>query len=160
MYHYTTYEGLQQIKRERRIRVSTGGSSRRRDLMHGAGVYLTALKPDQHTKQEIATNNWASGGQRRLREGNTDYFVEVEIPDSDYKLEECRDQYDKWVYRDDLDLDQFDWTSGKNTDWKDDFLLGAGIVGGIGLLAGLVMGGAALYNQHCKEEEEKQKRKH
>ena len=74
--------------------------------------------------------------------------------------QECRDQYDKWIYRDNLDLDQFDWTSGKNTDWKDDLLLGAKIVGGIGLLAGLVMGGAALYNQHCKEEEEKQKRKH
>ena len=128
--------------------------------MHGVGVYLTTLDPDHHTKLEIATNNWAGGGQTRLREGNTDYYVEIEIPDSDYKLEECRDQHDKWVYRDHLDLDQFQWSSGKNTDWKDDLLKGAGILGGIGLLAGLVIGGAALYDQHCKEEERKDKRKH
>ena len=162
LYHYTNYDGLQKIKREKAIRVSRGGSSSRRDMIHGPGVYLTALDPNQNTKEEIATNNWAGGGQSRLEKGYTVYYVEVEIPDSDYRLEECQDQYDKWVYRagDYLDLDQFQWTSGKNTDWKDDLLAGAGIVGGIGLLAGLVMGGAALYNKHCKEEEEKQKRKH
>ena len=160
LYHYTTYEGLQKIKRERLIKESTGGSSSRRDMMHGAGVYLTALDPDHHTKQEIATNNWARGGQTRLRAGCADYYVELEIPDSDYRLEQCRDQHDKWVYRDQLELDQFKWRSGKNTDWKDDLLTGAGVLGGIGLLAGLVIGGAALYDQHCKEEERKDKRKH
>ena len=84
--------------------------------------------------------------------------MEIEIPESDYRLEELQDKYDKWVYRDDLYLDQYEWRSGKNTDWKDTLAMGAGIVGGLGLVAGLVAGGAALYKHYYKEEE-KEKRK-
>ena len=161
LYHFTTYDGLRDIKREKVIRVSRGGSSSSsRDMMHGAGVYLTALDPERHSKEEIAANNWAKGGEKRLREGNTDYYVEVDIPASDQWLERCRDKNDKWVFRRDLQLEEYQWRSGKNTDWKDDLLAGAGILGGIGLLAGLVFGGTALYNQHCKEKEEEEKRKH
>ena len=86
LYHYTTYDRLQRIKREKVIRASTVQSSSRRDMIHGAGVYLTALDPEHHSKDQIAVNNWAGGGQARQKAGNTDYYVEIEIPESDYRL--------------------------------------------------------------------------
>ena len=157
LYHYTTYDNLLSIKRERVIRASSSRSSVR-DMFHGPGVYLTRLDPGRYSKPEIGRNNWSGGGQAKVAEGKVDYYVMVEIPETDYWLEECEDQQDKWLYTTDLCLDDYEWRSGKNSDWKDvavDVAVATAVAVGV---VGLVAGGKALWD-HLSKEEEKDKRK-
>ena len=68
LYHYTSEQGLAAIKREGRIRASRAGrgSALTRDCQYGEGVYLTRLDPKEHSKAEVAKNNYANGWKSRL----------------------------------------------------------------------------------------------
>ena len=52
LYHYTDQDGLRGIKKDGFIRASTSSNSSSKDFLHGPGVYLTTLNPDDYTKQE------------------------------------------------------------------------------------------------------------
>ena len=124
LYHYTSHNNLERIKREKVIRKSD-------ESFHGRGVYLTALDPESHSKQEIGRNNWSRGGEARVTQGYVDCYVMINIPETDYRLEECEDRQDKWRYTTDLRLDDYRWESGTISEWKVKLLAlaGLGIVG-------------------------------
>jgi len=138
LYHYTNYEGYCQIKRTKVIRASTNASTR--DCRYGTGVYLTSLNPSEHEKEEIARNNYDGGWQGNMRMGKLDYHIEVDIPINDFRLEKC-DAYgrDVYLYKDNLYLDRYAHSFGKNSEWSvlGAVALGVGIgaaVAGIGAL--------------------------
>ena len=158
LFHYTTYDRLQGIKRERTIESSSVSNSATspRDMFYGAGVYLTTLDPHSHSKEEIGLNNWSNGGERRIEDGFCDYYVEIDIPEEDHRLEKIKGRQDNWLYRGDLRLDHYEWDSGKNSEWS---ALGVAAGVGLGLVAvgGLLAGGLALYESYNKEREQKER---
>ena len=114
LYHYTDAKGIAEIKRTHVIRCSLGDQ---RDGIFGDGVYLTSLNPEDHDKEEIARNNWNNGWEGNL--GKTEYYIEIEIPRSDENLKKInsRDGRDVYVYKTDLYLDDYEWRSGRNSEW-------------------------------------------
>ena len=55
LYHYTTTEGKDGIKRDKVIYQSTDTI---KDCLLGEGVYLTSLNPNRNSKETIAKNNY------------------------------------------------------------------------------------------------------
>ena len=66
-----------------------------------------------------------------MTQGYVDCYVMINIPETDYRLEECEDRQDKWRYTTDLRLDDYRWESGTISEWKVKLLAlaGLGIVG-------------------------------
>ena len=162
LYHYTNKQGLASIKREERIKASRqeGGSAPTRDCQYGEGVYLTRLDPDQHSKAELAKNNYGGGWQSRMDDGNVDCYVEVEMDALDPQLQKCRVQgRDVYLYDGDLTLQGMQWSCGKNEEWSYSEILGAAVLGGVAI-GGLALLGKMVwdaYNPPPKEEEAKKK---
>ena len=124
LYHYTTADGLNGIIRSRRINSSVQ-NSRRADVRHGEGVYLTELTPDT-TKKVIAANNYDGRQLDRtvakfISQGRIDYYIEVVLQQNDLRLEQCFDQNQRlmamnrnvWLYRGDIDLNFVQWRHGE-----------------------------------------------
>merc|ERR1712098_612824 len=113
LYHYTTREGLESIKRTRRIKQSANFE---RDCVYGDGVYLTSLNPEDYDKSDLAKNNYGAAWKKRLEAGRLDCYVEIDIPFSDLRLREC-DAVDRdvFLYEGDILLDKFTWESGYNS---------------------------------------------
>ena len=114
LYHYTDAKGWAEIERTHVIRCSRGDQ---RDGIFGDGVYLTSLNPKDPDKEDIARNNWNNGWEGNL--GKTEYYIEIEIPPSDGNLKKInsRDGRDVYVYETDLYLDDYEWRSGRNSEW-------------------------------------------
>ena len=50
-----------------------------RDCVYGEGVYLTTLQPDEHSKEQVARNNYGGAWKSRLEGGSLDCYLELEI---------------------------------------------------------------------------------
>jgi len=161
LYHYTSKHGLAAIKREGRIKASRqmSGSASGRDCAYGEGVYLTRLDPDEHSKAELAKNNYAGGWQSRLDDGNVDYYVEVEMDVLDPQLQKCRAQgRDVYLYDGDLILRGSQWECGKNEEWTYSEILGAAVLGGLAI-GGLALLGKVVWDAYNSPSEEEAKKK-
>ena len=158
LYHYTDASGHAEIKRTNVIRRSQRGQQR--DGIFGDGVYLTSLDPHDHNKEEIARNNWNNGWRANL--GKSDYYIEIEMSSLDRDLLEANnsDGRDVYIYKSDIDLDDFVWKSGKNSEWT---ITGA-VLGGVAA-AGAIVGGIMLLgsllssNDGSSGDESKKRRK-
>jgi len=142
LYHYTNYETHCQIKRTKVIRVSTSAT---RDCRYGTGVYLTSMNPSEHEKEEIARNNYAGGWQGNMRLGKLDYHFEFDIPSNDFRLEKCNaGGRDIYLYKDNLPLDRYANSNGKNSEWSASDVLGAVALGvGVGAALAALIGAFA-----------------
>ena len=154
-YHYTDASGHAAIKRTKVIRCSRRGQQI--DGIFGEYVYLTSLDPHEHDKEEIAKNNWNNGWKGNL--DKSDYYFEIEIPTSDRDLRKVnsRDGRDVYVYEADLDLDDFNWTSGKNSEWTPLQITGA-VLGGVAVAAGIGMLLGSFFSSNDTDDESKKKR--
>ena len=158
LYHYTDASGHAEINRTKVIRLSQRGQQR--DGIFGDGVYLTTLDPHDHNKEEIARNNWNNGWRANL--GKSDYYIEIEMSSLDRDLLEANnsDGRDVYIYKSDIDLDDFVWKSGKNSEWT---ITGA-VLGGVAA-AGAIVGGIMLLgsllssNDGSSGDESKKRRK-
>ena len=124
LYHYTTGNGLNGIIHSGRINSSVQ-NSRRADVRHGEGVYLTELTPTT-AKEVIAANNY-DGRQldktvaKFISQGRIDYYIEVVLQLNDPRLEQCFDQNQRlmamnrnvWLYKGDIDLNFVQWSHGE-----------------------------------------------
>eukprot|EP00112_Aurelia_sp_Birch-Aquarium-sp1_P014232 Seg306.2 transcript_id=Seg306.2/GoldUCD/mRNA.D3Y31 product="hypothetical protein" protein_id=Seg306.2/GoldUCD/D3Y31 len=161
LYHYTTKENLEDIRRSHYINPSTGDGPRK-DACYGQGVYLTSLDPSKNKKAVIATNNYQRGSTKRLENGNVDFFIQIDIPAGDRRLRNCSSQNrDVYLYEGDgIDLDEYEWKSGKNTEW-DPTWLNIGIGAAVGAAVGLLALGAGLFaawaSTNSKQKDEKKK---
>jgi len=164
LYHYTSNHGLTAIKREGRIKasrqISSGSTSTTTDCMYGEGVYLTRLDPDEHSKAELAKNNYGAGGwQSRLDDGNVDCYVEVEMDLLDPQLQKCRAQgRDVYLFDGDLILRGRQWQCGKNEEWTYSEILGAAVLGGLAI-GGLALLGKVVWDAYNSPSEEETKKK-
>ena len=161
LYHYTSKHGLTAIKREERIRASRQeeGSAPTRDCQYGEGVYLTRLDPNQHSKEEVAKNNYAGGWQSRLGDGNLDCYVEVEMDALDPHLKKCQVHgRDVYLYDGDLILRGMQWDCGKNEEWTYSEILGAAVLGGLAI-GGLALLGKVVWDAYNSPKEEEAKKK-
>ena len=151
LYHYTDASGHATIRRTKVIRCSRRGQQV--DGIFGEGVYLTSLNPNDHDKEEIAKNNWNNGWKGNLNK--TDYYFDIDIPRShrDLRKVSSRDGRDVYVFEADLDLDDFDWISGKNSEWT----IG-GVVGYVAAGAAVAGVGMLLYSRFSSDDESKKKR--
>ena len=155
LYHYTDVSGAAEIERTKVIRCSRRGQQR--DGIFGEGVYLTSLNPRDHDKEEIAKNNWNEGWRGKL--DKTDYYIEIEISPSDRDLSkvDSGDGRDVYIYKSDIHLDDFDWESGKNSEWTPLQVAGA-VLGGVAAAAGIVGVGLLIGSLFSSADEEKKKR--
>ena len=155
LYHYTDASGHATIRRTNVIRCSRRGEQI--DGIFGEGVYLTSLNPNDHDKEEIAKNNWNNGWKGNLNK--TDYYFEIDIPRSHRDLREVdlRDGRDVYVYEADLDLDDFDWNSGQNSEWTPLQITGA-VLGGLAAGAAIAGAGMLLYSMFSSDDDSKKKR--
>ena len=151
LYHYTDASGHATIRRTKVIRCSRRGQQV--DGIFGEGVYLTSLNPNDHDKEEIAKNNWNNGWKGNLNK--TDYYFDIDIPRShrDLRKVSSRDGRDVYVFEADLDLDDFDWISGKNSEWT----IG-GVVGYVAAGAAVAGVGMLLYSRFSSDDDSKKKR--
>ena len=157
-YHYTDASGHAEIKRTKVIRCSRRGQQI--DGIFGEYVYLTSLDPHEHDKEEIAKNNWNNGWEGNLNLGKTDYYFEIDIPPSDRNLRKVNsgDGRDIYAYMADLlHLDDFDWTSGKNSEWTPPQIVGA-VLGGVAVAAGIGMLLGSFFSSNDTDDESKKKR--
>ena len=163
LYHYTSQAGHEQIVGSGVIKQSQNFT---RDCVYGDGVYLTTLNPEDFSKEDLAKNNYGGGWRKRLSDGRLDYYVEIEIPFSDLKLERCRtgdEARDVYLYAGDLRLDTFSWQSGRNAEWSYTEVLGAVAVGVAAVGVAAVLG--KLVYDYCTakpdpDKENKIKNKH
>lgn len=81
-YHYTDEEGAQHIIRSGKLLASLS-SMATDDAGFGNGVYLTTLKPETHSKAQIAENNWVKTSAKFIKK-TENYFV-IDIPLSKVK---------------------------------------------------------------------------
>ena len=94
VYHYTDNDSLEKIKKSGLIKESKPGSATG-DAVFGQGVYVTRLSPEEHSKKDIARNNYDDGEpfqDQKLSEGKVDGYIEVKIPKSDSKLQKETNQ--------------------------------------------------------------------
>ena len=156
LYHYTDVSGHTEIKRTKVIRCSRRGQQR--DGIFGEGVYLTSLNPRDHDKEEIAKNNWNSGWEGNL--DKTDCYIEIEISSSDRDLVKVnsRDGRDVYRYKSDIHLDDFDWESGKNSEWSPLQIAGA-VLGGVAAAAGIVGVGLLIGSLFSSGDDDDAKKK-
>ena len=161
LYHYTSEQGLAAIKREGRIRASRAGrgSAPTRDCQYGEGVYLTRLDPNEHSKAELAKNNYANGWKSRLADGNVDCYVEIEMDADEPDLQKCRvGGRDVYLFDGDLILGGRQWGCGKNEEWTYSEILGAVVLGGLAV-GGLALLGKAIWDACNSSKEEDKGRK-
>eukprot|EP00918_Siedleckia_nematoides_P097632 GHVU01213887.1.p1 GENE.GHVU01213887.1~~GHVU01213887.1.p1 ORF type:complete len:131 (+),score=23.49 GHVU01213887.1:142-534(+) len=95
VYHYTDARGAKGIQKSGQIKKSTDTTL---DAAFGPGVYVTDMRPDKHTKSEIAQNNYdgaASHWKGQQKQGKTDYVVKLSVPAS--QVQKCSN--DRSVYR-------------------------------------------------------------
>ena len=161
LYHYTSQAGHEQIVRSGVIKQSQNFT---RDCVYGDGVYLTTLNPEDFSKEDLAKNNYGGGWRKRLSDGRLDYYVEIEIPFSDLKLERCRtgdEARDVYLYAGDLRLDTFSWQSGRIAEWSyTDVAVGVAAVGVAAVLGKLVYDYCTAKPDPDKENKNKHKPKH
>jgi len=158
LYHYTSEQGHKNIVTSGVIRQSQNFT---RDCVYGNGVYLTTLNPEDFSKADLAKNNYGGGWRKRLSDGRLDYYIEIEIPFSDLKLEKCKTSdtdRDVYLYSGDLDLTRFQWQSGENTSWSYSEVLGAVAVGvaavGVTAVVGKMIWDYFSSNKEKKKDDE------
>eukprot|EP00112_Aurelia_sp_Birch-Aquarium-sp1_P000591 Seg1056.10 transcript_id=Seg1056.10/GoldUCD/mRNA.D3Y31 product="hypothetical protein" protein_id=Seg1056.10/GoldUCD/D3Y31 len=124
LYHYTDKDSCESIKASGKIKASRQENAAD-DAVFGDGAYLAAMAPHEHTKEEIAKNNYDSGPvfmEQKLNEGNIDNYVEVDIPQNDPQLEQITDpsrpDRDVAIYKGDIDLAHYDHKFGKHPGGK------------------------------------------
>jgi len=106
-YHYTDDEGAKNIIRSGKILASLSFMATD-DAGYGNGVYLTKLKPQTHTKAQIAMNNWLKTSAPFLKR-TENYFV-ISIPDSEIKDATSKGR-DIFLFgrQNDLSLHKYHW---------------------------------------------------
>ena len=112
-YHYTDKTSLDRILKSGYIKASTDTTL---DCAFGKGVYLTTLKPEEHSKEVIAKNNYEHGWKGGLANGKTDSYIKICIRNGTLKLKKVTDpncpSRDVYLYADDLYLHDFHYTYG------------------------------------------------
>ena len=122
-------------------------------------MYLTPLQPDEHSKEQVARNNYGGAWKSRLEGGSLDCYLELEIPHSDLKLERCKvEGREVYLYRGDLELAGLNWEGGRNSEWSYSEVLGAVVVGGL-VAGGLALLARAVYTSYSRRGEEEEERK-
>ena len=165
LYHYTSQTGHDHIVKSGLIKQSQNFT---KDCVYGDGVYLTTLNPEDFSKADLARNNYGGLWQKRLSDGRLDYYVEIEIPFSELRLTRCQTQdesRDVYLYTGDLELKEFRWQAGQNSQWTYSEVLGAVAVGVAAVgVAGML--GKWVYDYYNKkpsseaENKENKKQKH
>lgn len=79
VYHYTSKEGYEAIKKSKMIKASRGQGGR--DIACGEGVYFTSLAPKNRTKQEIALNNYDGTTANTGMLDKVAFWFEFDIPE-------------------------------------------------------------------------------
>lgn len=80
-YHFTDKKGAVGIEKSGKIKESEAGGP---DSTFGKAVYVTSMKPNEHSVENIANNNWddARLPQQKIKEGKMDVAIKLELPDS------------------------------------------------------------------------------
>ncbi|CAH1794771.1 unnamed protein product [Owenia fusiformis] len=102
-YHYTTLEGLEAIRRSKRIKKTEVMDAR--DALLGRGVYFTTLRYHRFSKDTIIYNNWAvrTGCYEKIK-----CVVKVMIERYQKELKPSNCDRDIWIFQhDDVDLNKF-----------------------------------------------------
>ena len=156
LYHYTSAEAHDQIRAGGVIKQSQNSE---RDCCYGDGVYLTTIDPHHFAKEDIAKNNYGGGWRARLAAGKLDYYVELEIPYSDLKLQKCEaDGRDVFLYSGDIVLSRFSWQSGRNSEWSYVEVLGCVAAGAVAVGLGALLGKVIYDACTAKPEPDKKKK--
>jgi hypothetical protein len=71
LYHYTSFEGIEVVRRSGLIQSSTNTF---KDAISGPGVYLTSLPPSTNT-QQLAQSNWAANAGNAIQQNKLDYYI-------------------------------------------------------------------------------------
>lgn len=156
LYHYTSEQSHARIVASGRIKMS---QNFQKDCVYGDGVYLTTLNPEDFDKTELAKNNYGGAWRKRLADGRLDYYVEIEIPYSNLNLQRCEaGGRDVYLYVTDLDLSEFKWQSGKNSEWTYTEIIGAVALGTVAVGLGAFLG-KVLYDTFTKPKTDNLKKK-
>ena len=107
LYHYTDSLSLQRIKESGFIKASTDETL---DCTYGKGVYLTSLDPSHHSKETVAKNNYDGGWETGMMEGKMDSYLRIYIPQSDPALHKVYSDRDIYLYRGNLNLQNFSYS--------------------------------------------------
>lgn len=111
-FHYTKPSSGGKIGNTGVLKMST----RKKFSHYGYGVYGTHKTPNCLTQNEIAIANWGANspgtGTKKMKAGFVNYYVMVLIPKSDKNLEFIKER-NMWVYRKDIDINNFLHEMGK-----------------------------------------------
>ena len=80
LYHFTDTDSAEKIAETGIIKQSKGGP-RMSDAIFGDGVYATTLRPNDHTVNKIAYNNWDDGAlpQQKIEQGKLDAALQLQV---------------------------------------------------------------------------------
>ena len=113
LYHYTDERSLKRILKSGYIKASTDETL---DCTYGKGVYLTSLDPWHYDKTTVAQNNYDGGWQTGIMAGKVDSFIRISIPSRDPKLRKVYGDRDIYLYKGDLEWQNFNRICGLNKD--------------------------------------------
>ena len=82
--------------------------------------FKSGLKYFLYYSQLLSVSACFNFHPKAYEDGKLDYFIVVEIPDDEMgkMLIKCPSNRDIYLYRDDLDLSKYQWTSGANYEWQ------------------------------------------
>ena len=101
-FHYTSAESADKIDESKVIR---GSRKTVRDAFYGDGVYLTDMKAEDHTRTQIAKNNYGKGDDSNNK---LEKYVEVSLPKDEVEKCDTDKSRQVYLYRGDLDLSKYD----------------------------------------------------
>ena len=101
-YHYTSAESADKIDESKLIK---GSSKKVRDAFYGDGVYLTDKKAEDHTRTQIAKNNYGKGDDSYKK---LEKYVEVSLPKNEVEKCDTGGGREVYLYRGDLNLNKYD----------------------------------------------------
>ena len=86
-YHYTNEEGADAINESGTLKHTEVVDDI--DAVGGAGIYVTDLDPEEHSKTDILENNY--GGESPENDDKADYYVGFTVSTERWDVEEVRD---------------------------------------------------------------------
>ena len=101
LYHYTDAKSASSIKSSKVIYQSTDTM---KDTLWGQGTYFTDMDPNNHTAEQIVSNNWKSNLTTAIQQ-KIQYCIKVEF--SRQEIERCTGTSRRiFLYRGNVDLNR------------------------------------------------------